>query len=197
MPDVEHVSVRLAARGTRRSLLVRAAALAFTLVGSRAAAAQARGVPGSQPIGGGWYGFCGHYFTTGSCPHPYAVPRVDRSGRPLRPSDGAPVDNLGRPVDAQGFAVDPAGRRVLGPGGEPLARAPRTRICEDWVPEEAGVDARPGGAWYRCCGGQVRKLVDCCSHSPRRINGDAGLVGYCAGGTRVYCVLYQDTGMPC
>jgi hypothetical protein len=187
--------VGLASRSSRRSFLARVGALVLA-GGVRAARAQA-GVPGSEPIGGGWYGFCGHYFTTGSCPGPYRLPRVDARGYPLRPSDGHPVDNLGRLVDAHGFPVDEGRRRLRGPDGRPLPRAPRTRLCEDWVPEEQGVDARTQGVWYRCCGGQIRKLVDCCSLSRQRVNGDASLRGYCYGSRRVFCVLYHDTGMPC
>ena len=53
------------------------------------------------------------------------------------------------------------------------------------------------GAWYRCCGGQVRKLVDCCSYSRKRINGDASLTGYCYKGRRVFCVMYFQTKVKC
>ena len=53
------------------------------------------------------------------------------------------------------------------------------------------------GAWYRCCGGRVRKLVDCCSYSRKRINGDASLTGYCYKGRRVFCVMYFQTKVPC
>ena len=60
-----------------------------------------------------------------------------------------------------------------------------------------GIDAVTQGSWYRCCGGQIRKLVDRCSRSRRRINGDASLVGYCYTGRRVFCVMYYDTGLPC
>ena len=52
------------------------------------------------------------------------------------------------------------------------------------------------GAWYRCCGGKVRKLTDCCSYSSRRINGDAALTGYCYRGRKVFCVMYYDTQVP-
>ena len=55
------------------------------------------------------------------------------------------------------------GVRLVGPDGDPLERGPRTRICEDWVPEQFRIDAVTQGSWYRCCSGQVRKLVDCCS----------------------------------
>ena len=79
-----------------------------------------------------------------------------------------------------------------------LPRAPRTRVCEDWTAEVKGLeDLRVQGSWFRCCGGQIRKLVDCCSFSRRRINGDASLTGYCWGGRRVYCVMYYDTGLRC
>ena len=53
------------------------------------------------------------------------------------------------------------------------------------------------GSWYRCCGGHVRKLIDCCIHGRRRINGDAALTGYCYSGRRVFCVMYYDTKIPC
>ena len=43
----------------------------------------------------------------------------------------------------------------------------------------------------------MRKLVDCCSHSTRRINGDASLTGYCYKGRRVFCVMYYDTKVKC
>ena len=53
------------------------------------------------------------------------------------------------------------------------------------------------GAWYRCCGGHVRKLVDCCSYDKHRINGDKSLTGYCYKGRRVFCVMYFQTKVPC
>jgi hypothetical protein len=192
----------IAGRTTRRSLLARAGAVLVGVMagGAAAEAAGRRGpvvVPGSNPIPGGWYGFCGHTYTTGSCDSPFGLPRIDRAGRPLRPSDGRPVDDLGRLVDASGHPVDERGHPLLGPDGQPLGAAPRTRLCEDWVPERHQVQAGLGGAWYRCCGGQIRKLVDCCSFTSRRINGDAALTGYCHGGRNVYCVTYHDTGHPC
>jgi hypothetical protein len=140
---------------------------------------------------------CGHIWTTGSCPTPYKLPRIDRRGFPIRPKDARPIDNLGRLVDGNGFPIAEGGQRMTGPDGVPLARGPRTRVCEDWVPERFGIDAVTQGSWYRCCGGQIRKIVDCCSRSRRRINGDASLVGYCYSGRRVFCIMYYDTGLPC
>ena len=111
---------------------------------------------------------------------PAPVPEA-AADRPARLSAAAvrraPVDNLGRPVDSSGYALDSAGNRRVGPTGEPVARAPRTRPCQDVVPEIYGFHTRFDGAWYRCCSGQIRKLVDCCAHHNRRINGDAALVG--------------------
>jgi len=192
------LSRRLASGTTRRSFLAGVTSVVLAAVGARPREAEAaRRVPGTNRIRGGWYGFCGHYFTTGSCPSPYILPRVDARGFPVRPADGRPIDNLGRPVDALGRPVDRAGALLLAPDGNPLARAPRTRMCEDQVPERFGIDAVTQGAWYRCCGGQIRKLTDCCSTSRTRINGDAGLRGYCRPGRRVFCVMYYDTGVPC
>lgn len=154
---------------------------------------------GARPAAGAdprYTNFCGHTYTTGNCPHPTGLPRIDRRGRPLRASDGHPVDDLGRPVDARGYPVDSRGRRLTGPDGAPLAPAPRTPVCQA-TSEAYGVETRVQGAWYRCCGGRVRKLVDCCSLSRRRINGDAALTGYCYGERKVFCVMYHDTDVPC
>lgn len=153
-------------------------------------------VPGTEPAGS-WFGFCGHYWTTGSCPGPYAFPRVDARGFPLRPTDGHPVDDLGRPVDDQGRPVDDRGRPLTAPDGLPLPRATRTRLCEDWAVSTYRLDAVTQGSWYRCCNGQVRRLADCCSTGTRRINGDGALVGYCGRGRTVFCVVYSETGVPC
>jgi hypothetical protein len=86
---------------------------------------------------------------------------------------------------------------LLDPEGVPLPPAPRTRVCQDQVTARIHRTARIDGAWYRCCGGRVRKLVDCCATTQRRINGDAALTGYCYSGRRVYCVMYYDTKIPC
>jgi hypothetical protein len=141
--------------------------------------------------------FCGHIYTTDSCPHPTGLPRIDARGMPLRAKDGKPVDNLGRLVDDEGRPVDESGRALRDPDGRPLPPAPRTNVCLHGVQERFRIKTWIDGAWYRCCGGRVRKLVDCCSHSRRRINGDGSLRGYCYGGRRVFCVMYYDTKVPC
>jgi hypothetical protein len=186
------LSTRLASGLTRRSFLGRMGGAILALTGGGAVAAAVR------PEKSEAFHFCGHLWTTGSCPNPLGMPRIDRHGYPLRPGDGRPIDNLGRVVNSAGYPIDASGDRLRGPDGQPLPAAPRTRLCEEWVRERYGHhDAITQGSWYRCCGGQVRKLVDCCSVSRRRINGDASLVGYCWNGKRVFCVMYYDSGLPC
>lgn len=142
------------------------------------------------------YHFCGHIYTTGSCPHPTGLPRVDAHGLPLRAADGKPVDDLGRPVDAEGRPVDASGRPLLAPDGEPLPPAPRTPVCAA-AAAQYGFRPYNDGTWHRCCNGRVRRLIDCCGYVTRRINGDAALVGYCYAGRHVFCVVYYDTKIPC
>jgi hypothetical protein len=142
------------------------------------------------------YHFCGHIYTTGSCPHPTGLPRIDARGFPLRASDGRPVDDLGRTVNAAGQPVDAHGNPLLDPDGNPLPPAARTRIC-DVAAREHGFKAYLDGSWYRCCGGHIRRLVDCCGYTRRRINGDAALTGYCYHGRHVFCVMYYDSKIKC
>lgn len=140
--------------------------------------------------------FCGHTFTTGSCVHPLGLPRLDGSGYPIRPSDGKPVDNLGRLVNHQGEPIDEGGKPIADPDGKPLPPAPRTKVCDE-TGRIYGFESHLQGSWYRCCDGTVRKLWDCCAHSATRINGDAALHGYCYGSRNVFCVTYFQTHVPC
>jgi hypothetical protein len=140
--------------------------------------------------------FCGHIYTTGSCSHPVGLPRIDAKGYPLRASDGKPVDDLGRTIDKLGRPVDAHGALLLDPDGNPLPKASRTRLCAR-AGREFHFSSQIDGAWYRCCGGHVRKLVDCCGYVSNRINGDAALTGYCYAGRKVFCVMYYDTKIRC
>jgi hypothetical protein len=139
--------------------------------------------------------FCGHIFTTGSCPHPGGLPRIDARGFPLR-SDGRPIDNLGRLINDQGEPISDDGEVKTDPDGRPLPPAPRTRVCDETA-KKFGFKTWVDGGWFRCCGGQVRKLVDCCAYSNKRINGDQALEGYCFSGRKVFCVMYFQTKVPC
>ena len=141
------------------------------------------------------YHFCGHIFTTGSCPHPHGMPRIDARGFPLR-SDGRAIDNLGRLVNSSGEPVNEDGQVKVDPDGRPLPPAPRTRVCDE-TGRKFGFKTWVDGGWFRCCGGEVRKLVDCCAYSKKRINGDAALEGYCFSNRKVFCVMYFQTRVPC
>jgi hypothetical protein len=180
----------LAARTSRRGFLARVGRTLLLATGGSAVAAVVK--PGDADA----FHFCGHIYTTDSCPHPTGLPRIDAYGFPLRAHDGKPVDDLGRPVDAAGLPVDERGRVLTDTEGRPLPAAPRTRLCES-VGERFRMQTWIDGSWYRCCGGHVRRLVDCCSYRRDRINGDRALTGYCFRGRRVFCVMYYDTKVPC
>ncbi|MFL5886520.1 MAG: hypothetical protein ACJ77M_15720, partial [Thermoleophilaceae bacterium] len=189
MPDHDRITDALALGTSRRGFLSRVgkALLATAGAGIAAGAFEADDAAG--------FHFCGHTYTTGSCPHPTGLPRIDAHGYPLRARDGRPVDDLGRAIDGHGFPVDAQGRRLLDPDGRPLPRAPRSRVCQS-AGHRYGFHAESQGSWYRCCGGRVRKLWDCCAFHGTRINGDAALTGYCYGGRKVFCVQYYQTSVP-
>jgi hypothetical protein len=193
VPDrVERAVEGLAGKASRRGFLARVGA-ALTTVAAGGLIARAI-KPGEAEA----HHFCGHTFTTGSCIHPLGpdLPRIDIHGYPLRPADGVPIDNLGRPVNGRG---EPTGhdRKVLhDPDGRPLPPAPRPRICERTA-DRYGFQPHLDGSWYRCCDGHVRRLLDCCGYVHDRINGDAALTGYCYSGRKVFCVQYYQTKVPC
>jgi len=187
---VRELSDTVARSSSRRGFLARTGGwlLAATAGGNVAAAV----IPGDAEA----FHFCGHIYTTDSCPHPTGLPRIDARGLPLRARDGRPVDDVGRTIDRRGRPVDESGTLLTDAEGRPLPPAPRTPVC-DAVAEEFGFRTEVDGAWYRCCAGHVRKLVDCCAYSRRRINGDAALTGYCYAGRKVFCVMYYQTKVPC
>jgi hypothetical protein len=175
---------------SRRGLLARAGEAMVAVAAGRLVAAAVK--PGEAEA----FHFCGHTFTTASCPHPTGLPRIDAHGYPLRARDGHAIDDLGRPIDRRGHPVDEHGHALRSPDGQRLPSAPRTKICK-----RAGRDRHFStwidGSWYRCCGGHVRRLMDCCSYHRNRINGDAALTGYCYSGRAVFCTMYYDTNVPC
>jgi hypothetical protein len=182
---------QLATTTSRRGFLGRVSKALTVVAGGAAAAQLASADPAS-----GYTNFCGHTWTTGNCPHPTGLPRVDRKGLPLRAKDGHRVDDLGRPVNPRGYPVDARGQVRRDAAGRPLAPAPRTPVCTG-AGEQYGFRPYVDGTWHRCCGGQVRRLVDCCAYSSKRINGDQSLTGYCYKGRKVFCVMYYETGVPC
>ena len=127
------------------------------------------------------YHICGHTYTTGSCPHPFApLSRVDRRGWPLHPTYGYPVDDLGR------MFTDPTTQV-------------RYKTCQQKVPMVYPFvkDPRYGGGWTRCCSRRLRHIHDCCSTSTIRINGDYSVRGYCPRGKRVFCITYRELNKRC
>ena len=177
-------------RSSRRGFLATASAAVAVLTAGRLTGALV--APGEAEA----YHFCGHIYTTDGCPHPTGLPRIDRRGFPLRAKDGRPVDDLGRLVDANGAPIDEAGQPLLDPDGRPQPTARRRRVCTA-AGKRYRIAVHTDGAWYRCCDGHVRKLIDCCTTSERRINGDRGLRGYCYAKRRVFCVMYFQTNVPC
>ena len=119
--QAEKLSAKLAESTTRLSFLGRLGAAALAIAGGSAVAAAVK------PDEADAFHFCGHLWTTGSCPSPYPpLSRIDRKGYPLHPQSGRPIDNLGRFVDSAGHAVDGSGDRLRGPDGEVLPPSPRT-----------------------------------------------------------------------
>ena len=191
MPEAASLADALAARTSRRGFLAR---VARTLVVAAGGSALVAALEAEEASG---FHFCGHIYTTDSCPHPTGLPRIDARGYALRAKDGKPIDNLGRVVDSAGRPIDARGNLLLDPDGRPVPPAPRTHLCLEQVRRQFRLRTHVDGAWYRCCGGRVRKLIDCCVAGPRRINGDRALHGYCYRGRRVFCVMYYDTDVPC
>jgi hypothetical protein len=182
----------VAAGSSRRGFLARVGAAVLATTSARAVGSMIA----PEEAESKYYTFCGHTFTTDSCPHPTGLPRIDRHGLPVRAKDGHAVDDLGRLIDHHGRPIDESGRPLTDPDGNPLPRASRTRVCHA-AAEKYGFHDHRDGTWHRCCGGHVRKLVDCCGYVQDRINGDAALTGYCFNGRKVFCVMYYETHVPC
>lgn len=174
MGHVERVGTGLARRTSRRSFLGRLGRAVVALAGGpMVAVALAPGRAEAHHI-------CGHIFTTGSCPHPYAPhSRTDAYGFPVHPEHGYPVDDGGHI-----YLTD---------------RQTRRKICQSVVPEQYPLVHNPdyGGGWSRCCDHRIRHIQDCCSHSRIRINGDGAVRGYCHRSLRVFCITYRELNARC
>ena len=75
--------------------------------------------------------FCGHTYTTGNCPAPTGLPRIDsqRLSAARRATACRSTTSGGRST-AQGQPVDAHGHVLKDADGVPLAPAPRTKTCE-------------------------------------------------------------------
>jgi hypothetical protein len=171
----ERVSRGLAGRTSRRGFLGKLGRGVVALAGGGLVASTL------APERAEAHHLCGHTFTTGSCPHPYAPrSRTDRYGWPLHPSAGYPVDDEGE------LYLDPSNQV-------------RHKTCEEFVHMHYRWVKNPryGGGWTRCCGGRLRHISDCCSRSRRRINGDGAVRGYCPSGLFVFCITYRELTRRC
>ena len=171
---VERAATEIATRTSRRSFIARVGAGLVALMGGPLVAHALR------PERAEAYHLCGHLFTTGSCPHPFAPrTRLDTRGYPVHPRYGYPVDDNGDIYTSR--------------------TQTRRKACQEVVPEQYPGTGRPrfGGGWSRCCFGRVRRIADCCSHSNERINGDASVTGYCYNGRKVFCIGYFETTVRC
>ena len=147
---METLGRRLASRTSRRGFLGKVGKGVVALAGGGFVASAL--APGRAEA----YHICGHTYTTGSCPHPFApLSRIDRYGFPMHPTYGYPVDDDGDRY------VDPRTQT-------------RRKMCQEVVPDIYAFvhGAVIGGGWTRCCSGRLRHIVDCCSYSRIRINGD-------------------------
>jgi hypothetical protein len=174
MGPVEHAGTELARRTSRRSFLGRVGRTVVALAGGGVVAAAL------APDRAEAHHICGHTFTTGSCPHPYAPnSRTDAYGFPVHPVYGFPVDDAG----------------LLYLSEEQVRR----KVCQTVVPElyEGVNEPRYGGGWSRCCNGRIRHIQDCCSNSDVRINGDRAVRGYCPRRRKVFCITYQELTITC
>jgi hypothetical protein len=193
LPPERSISGGVLKHSNRRGFLERVGAAVVALAGAGTIADLV--APG-QADAEYYTNFCGHTYTTGNCPAPTGLPRIDRNGFPLRAKDGVPVDDLGRQVNAKDQPIDAHGTLLLQPDGTPVTPAPRTRTCQT-AGHDYGIDLNLDGSWYRCCGGVIRRIRDCCGFTNTRINGDAALTGYCYTGRHVFCVTYEETTVKC
>ena len=114
----------VAAGSSRRGFLARVGAAVMGITGAKTVGSLV--APGEAEA----YHFCGHIYTTDSCPHPTGLPRIDSKGFPIRAKNARPVDDLGRYIDAQGFPVDDDGAPLTDADGARLPRATRTPVCD-------------------------------------------------------------------
>ncbi len=174
MGRVERAGTELARRTSRRSFLGKVGRAVVALAGGPIVAVAL------SPDRAEAHHICGHLYTTGSCPHPYApLSRTDAYGFPVHPEFGYPVDDAGDLYLSEDQT--------------------RRKVCQTVVPEQYPFVHNPayGGGWSRCCDHRIRHIQDCCSPSGTRINGDGSVHGYCHRRLRVFCITYRELNARC
>ena len=153
----------VAAASSRRGFLARVGAAVMGVAGARTVGSLV--APGEAEA----YHFCGHIYTTDSLPAP------DRAAADRR--QGPPAEGRGRPAASTTSAATstpPArrstttARRSTDADGAPLPSGDAHAGLRRRRRPSYGFKPHIDGAWYRCCGGHVRKLVDCCGYVHNR-----------------------------
>ena len=113
------------------------------------------------------YHFCGHIYTTDSLPAPDRAAADRLQGLPAARA-GRPAGRRPRPPDRRARAArwTSDGHAADRPRRPPAARRHAHAGLQRAVGERYGFRTQIDGSWYRCCGGHVRKLMDCCSLPP-------------------------------
>ena len=118
---------------------------------------------------------------TPPAPAPPDGPAPDRRSRlpAARLATAAPIDDLGRRSTRKGEPVDDARQGPARPRRTPAAAGSADQGLRARRRAIYGFEPHIDGGWYRCCGGHVRKLVDCCAYTPaadQRRRGARGLL---------------------
>lgn len=142
------------------------------------------------------YYFCGYIYMIDLCLYFIGFLWIDVKGYLLCVKDGCWIDDFGCYVDAVGNLVGEDGCLLMDVDGVLLLKVSCTCVCMVVV-GEYGFTLYIDGVWYCCCGGYVRKFVDCCGYVYNWINGDCALMGYCYYGWKVFCVMYYDMKVKC
>ena len=185
----------IASSSSRRGFLAR--------VGKGMAAVTAGGVVAKlvEPGEADGYHFCGHIFTTDSCPHPLG--RLDAADRPrrlparsARAASRSTTSAAASTTRASRWTAD--GNALQDPDGRPLPPAPRTKVCEEATqrdPRHPHPGRRRLVPLLRRPGPQARRLLLDLEQADQRRRRRSQ--GYCYRSRKVFCVMYFDTNVPC
>ena len=163
------------------------------------------GADGRRRRSAGWsrpgeaeaYHFCGHIYTTDSCPHPTGLPRIDSRGLPAARARRPPVDDLGRSSTPTAARSTRTAARSPTPTAGRCRPPPARRVCDVVADRLRHQDRRSTAPGTAAAAAASASSSTAARRSPRRINGDASLTGYCYKGRKVFCVMYYDTKVKC